>query len=192
MWGIVLGMAVGNGVEWFVHKHLLHGLGRKRASFWSFHWHEHHGACRRNDHVDKDYQRSVWGWHAQGKEAVALLAGCLLVAPLWVPAPFFVTTLWAWAAYYHYVHRRSHLDPDWAREHLRWHYDHHMAPNQNANWCVTFPWFDHLMGTREVYMGTPREARDRARRQERLRAASSVTPPVAVPEARPLASGAVA
>jgi len=42
---------------------------------------------------------------------------------------------------------------------FHWH-DHHMGPNQEANWCVTQPWFDYVMGTRELYAGTPREARD--------------------------------
>jgi hypothetical protein len=24
-----------------------------------------------------------------------------------------------------------------------------MGPNQDANWCVSYPWFDHVLGTRE-------------------------------------------
>ena len=31
---------------------------------------------------------------------------------------------------------------------IPWHYDHHMNTNQDANWCVTRPWFDYIMGTR--------------------------------------------
>ena len=53
------------------------------------------------------------------------------------------------------------------REHLPWHYDHHMGPNQEANWCVTRPWFDYVMGTREPYVGTLRESGDRARHATR-------------------------
>ena len=45
-----------------------------------------------------------------------------------------------------------------------WHYDHHMGPNQNANWCVTRPWMDIVMGTREPYAGTDRERATLARR----------------------------
>lgn len=33
---------------------------------------------------------------------------------------------------------------------IPWHYDHHMNSNQDANWCVTKPWFDYLMGTRVI------------------------------------------
>jgi len=65
------------------------------------------------------------------------------------------------------VHKLYHLDPEWAREHLSWHYDHHMGTDQDANWCVTHPWFDELMGTRQPYAGTEREARD-VRKRERL------------------------
>ena len=68
---------------------------------------------------------------------------------------------------YYRVHKRAHLDPEWAKVHLPWHYDHHMGPNQNANWCVTRPWFDHLMGTREPYLGTERAAQDAAKRAAR-------------------------
>jgi hypothetical protein len=28
------------------------------------------------------------------------------------------------------------------------HYDHHMGSNQDANWCVSYPWFDWILGTR--------------------------------------------
>lgn len=34
------------------------------------------------------------------------------------------------------------------KKRIPWHYDHHMTSNQNANWCVTKPWFDYIMGTR--------------------------------------------
>lgn len=166
MLGIPLAIITANAIEWAVHKHVLHGLGRDRKSFWSFHWHEHHGASRRNGHRDPDYERSVLGWHAQGKEALGLAMLGASFLPLLPVAPGFTLTLWGCGLYYHHVHRKAHLDPEWARTHLTWHYDHHMGPNQDANWCVTWPWFDHLMGTRVPYVGTEREARDIKRRAE--------------------------
>jgi sterol desaturase/sphingolipid hydroxylase (fatty acid hydroxylase superfamily) len=66
-------------------------------------------------------------------------------------------------ALYYTRHKRAHLDPEWAREHLPWHYDHHLGPDQDQNWCVTFPWFDWVVGTRVKYAGTHREVTDRAR-----------------------------
>ena len=68
--------------------------------------------------------------------------------PLFPVAPFFVATVEYSTLRYYRVHKRAHRDPAWARKHLRWHYDHHMGKDQDANWCVTWPWFDWLMGTR--------------------------------------------
>ena len=164
MIGIAVGLVVSNAVEWFAHRYVLHGLGQRRESFWAFHWHEHHRAARRHGFRDPDYERSVMGDHAQGKEAAVLVAATLATWPLFPVAPFFVGTVTFCAGEYYYKHRKSHLDPGWAREHLPWHYDHHMGPDQNANWCVTRPWFDNLMGTRKPYVGTELEAKHRARR----------------------------
>jgi sterol desaturase/sphingolipid hydroxylase (fatty acid hydroxylase superfamily) len=165
MLGIPIGLAVSNMAEWLIHKHVLHGLGRVRRSFWSFHWHEHHRNARTHGFVDPDYDRSVLAWNAQGKEAFGLVGMALLVTPLLPVAPFFVLTSYYTSYRYYRVHKRAHQDPEWARAHVPWHYDHHMGPNQDANWCVTNPWFDTVMGTREPYVGTEKErtARDKRR-----------------------------
>jgi sterol desaturase/sphingolipid hydroxylase (fatty acid hydroxylase superfamily) len=167
MIGIPLGMLYANATEWVAHKYVLHGLGKRKSSFWAFHWHEHHKECRKNGNRDRDYERPLYEWHAQGKEALVLAALLATHLPLAPVAPFFTGTL-VWSALdYYRKHKRSHLDIEWARQHLPWHYDHHMGPNQNANWCVSRPWFDHLMGTREPYVGTEKEEQDRLRRAER-------------------------
>ena len=167
MLGIPLGLLYANAGEWLVHKHILHGRGRNRDSFWAFHWHEHHHEVRKNDHVDPDYQKPFLQSSARRKEAFALMGVSAALLPIAPVAPFFVGTLWYGAARYYQIHKKSHLDPEWARENVPWHYDHHMAPDQNANWCVTRPWFDHVMGTRKPYVGTEREAKDRDRRARR-------------------------
>ena len=169
MIGIPIGLLYANAGEWLVHKYILHGLGRKKKSFWAFHWHTHHRHARKNGHYDPDYRGTVFRWNGQGKEALALTLSGLMYLPLAPIAPFFVGTLIYSMANYYRKHKRAHLDPEWAREHLPWHYDHHMGPNQHANWCVTRPWFDILMGTREPYAGTEREKADIAKR-ERLAA----------------------
>lgn len=167
MIGIPLGLLYANANEWVIHKYLLHERGRKKSSFWSFHWHEHHKASRKHDMLDDHYEQPLLrGWNAQTKEALALIAGCALHAPLAPVAPFFFGAVCWSALNYYRVHKRAHLDPEWAKEHLPWHYDHHMGPNQDANWCVTHPLFDWLMGTREEYLGTEREQQDRARKQK--------------------------
>ena len=168
MLGIPVGLAVANVTEWLVHKHWLHGLGKRRGSFFSFHWHDHHNTVRRNQHYDSRYETAAFDWSDQvDREAALLLGAAALHVPLLPIAPFYVGTMWYSAWNYYRVHKRSHLDPAWARTHLPWHYDHHMGPDQDANWCVTHPWFDQVMGTRKPYAGTEREARDLARQAKR-------------------------
>src|SRR4051812_9018229 len=130
MLGIPLGLALTNITEFVVHKYLLHGLGADRKSRFSFHWHDHHKATRQNKGVDPAYDKNPFTvWNAQTKEALALVAGAAVVAPLLPVAPFFVGAVWYGAANYYFKHRKAHLDPEWARVHLPWHYDHHMGPN---------------------------------------------------------------
>jgi hypothetical protein len=49
-----------------------------------------------------------------------------------------------------------------------------MGPRQHANWCVTLPISDWVMGTREPWVGTEAELRSRAGRKGRD-AATAVT-----------------
>jgi hypothetical protein len=169
MIGIPLGLFYANATEWLVHKYILHGLGRNKDSFWAFHWHDHHKAARRNEHIDESYEESLLsgGDTPQAREAFVLAAATAAHLPLLPIAPFFTATLVYSAMKYYKVHKRSHLDPDWARQHLPWHYDHHMGPDQHANWGVTHPWFDQLMGTRKEYVGTERETGDIQRKTDR-------------------------
>jgi sterol desaturase/sphingolipid hydroxylase (fatty acid hydroxylase superfamily) len=148
MLGIPIGLIYTNAGEWLIHKYILHGLGRKKSSFWSFHWHEHHRESRKAAMIDKHYEKPLRGWNAQTKEALALFLTGVAHAPLFPLFPFFTGTVWYSMFNYYRVHRRSHLDPKWAEENLPWHVDHHLGSNQDANWCVTRPWFDEWMGTR--------------------------------------------
>ena len=162
MIGIPVGIVYANAFEWVIHKYVLHGLGRDKANFWSFHWHEHHKKARKHAMHDDQYRgENVFvailrgDQTAKTKEAVGLLAASALHLPLLPFAPFFTITVWACAANYYRVHKKSHLDPAWAEEHLPWHDDHHMAKHQDANWCVTWPLMDWVMGTREKFVGNP-------------------------------------
>jgi len=150
--GIPLGLLYANTAEWLLHKHVLHGRGRDRRSFWAFHFHEHHQACWKHDFRDPNYARSLLGWHAQSKEALSLVVLAATHVPLLPVAPFFTGTVLFSAWDYYRKHKRAHLDPEWAKEHLPWHYDHHMGPNPEANWGVTHPWLDELLGTRERFL----------------------------------------
>ena len=161
MIGIPLGLLYSNAGEWLFHRYVLHGLGKNRKSFWSFHWHEHHAKARKNEMFDDQYTGNFLKWDPQTKELAALVGGAVLMAPLFPVAPFFTATVWWSMQNYYRKHKHSHLDAEWAKNELGWHYDHHMGRDQNANWCVTNPFFDHVMGTRKAYaygQGAPKDA----------------------------------
>lgn len=110
---------------------------------------------------DADYEKSIFDWNARGKEAFGIAFMGALHMPLFPVAPYFTTTV-AYACFnYIHRHKKAHLDPDWARVHMTGHYDHHMGSNQDANWCVTRPWFDWIMRTRVPYAFTKLEAQRR-------------------------------
>lgn len=167
MLGIPLGMIYSNVGEWLIHKYLLHGQGRNRESMFAFHWHDHHKEARRHGMYDPGYEAKPLERGPQRSEVFGLLAIAAAHLPFVKAAPFFTATVWFNAWRYYNVHKRAHLDPAWGRENLPWHYDHHMGPDQDMNWCVTYPWFDQLVGTRQPYAHTEREASDRARASEK-------------------------
>ena len=153
MIGIPLGLLYANGIEWTIHKYVLHGLGKDRKSTYSYHYHDHHKACRKNDFIDSSYKTTALKGHKEGHEIKSLTVFTLVHLPIAPVAPFFAMTGVYCAFNYYRKHKKSHLDKDWANKNLPWHVDHHMGKNADANWCVTQPWFDHLMGTRIDYSG---------------------------------------
>lgn len=165
MIGIPLALIGSNALEWVIHKHVLHGMGRSPERFWGFHLWEHHAHVLKNAGYDADYERPWWTLSARRREVLGLSLMVVPLLPLAPVAPFFVATSAVCAVRYYRAHKRAHLDPAWAREHLPWHYDHHMGPDQEANWCVTNPWWDRVRGTRRPYVGTADEARDEERRR---------------------------
>lgn len=157
MWkGFLAGLVVANGFEWFAHKYVLHGTHRAGQTRYSpvpdsmrSHW-EHHREVRKTRFSDYAYVEGLKNWRIRneiGSLAVAASVFGLAFYPL--SKGMFLATLYS-ASNYFYMHRRAHLQPEWARKKIPWHYDHHMNSNQDANWCVTKPWFDYLMGTRVI------------------------------------------
>lgn len=145
----LLGLLVANAGEWFIHKILLHGLGKNRHSFWAYHIYEHHVVCAKNGMLDSGYRNiDLTTWNTQSKELVVLAVIVLLLLPLFIVLPFFISAIYLSLLLYYYSHRKAHLDPVWAKIHLPWHYEHHLGGNSNANWCVTWPLMDYLLGTR--------------------------------------------
>jgi hypothetical protein len=157
MLGFALGLVSSNAMEWFVHKYLLHEMARKKGSFWGFHWNEHHKNVRKTGGYDPMYERATPTSPSKVKEAISVVAGAALATPLLPFSPGFVAAGWLGAGAYYFIHKKAHLDPAWGRKWVPWHVDHHLGPNQDANWCVTFPLMDWVMGTREPWVGTEAE-----------------------------------
>jgi sterol desaturase/sphingolipid hydroxylase (fatty acid hydroxylase superfamily) len=58
------------------------------------------------------------------------------------------------------------------RDHLSWHYDHHMG-DQDMNFGVVWSWVDALAGTRAIFVGTEHEARLHAKHSDRATTAAA-------------------
>lgn len=150
MIGFPIGVLVVNAFEWYAHKVWLHEYPAKHRNSPFFTHIRHHKRARLNNFHDEGYADSMFRNQEMYVEKTAILglvAATTLVAPV---APFFTLGTYYGAWRYWTLHSKAHLDPEWARQNLPWHYDHHMNSNQDANWCVTRPWFDYLMGTRVI------------------------------------------
>ena len=154
--GFITGLVVANAFEWVAHKYLLHGVHRAGQSRYSptlrnmqSHW-AHHKQVRMTQFQDECYLEGWSNWRTRNEVAsLVVVAGA--ASALFYPFSkgMALAALYS-AGNYYYCHRRAHLDPAWGKAKLPWHFDHHMNSNQDANWCVTKPWFDYVMGTRVV------------------------------------------
>jgi len=134
--------------EWFIHKYILHGLGKNKKSPWAFHWHAHHKKSRKNNFYDEDYLNDWTG--PPLKEKIGLMTLVSLHIPICLYSPVFFITIAVCAIRYYMVHKYAHMHPSWARDYLRCHYDHHMGKNQDMNWGVTTSWVDKMFRSREI------------------------------------------
>jgi len=134
----VIGYVWSDVYEYFSHK-FLHRFTNKRWKILSSHWRKHHVNSRRNGMKDIP----------TGNEGIFILLSAVLYwLLLWSWAPWIWIGIVAGSAEYLYVHWRSHVNPEWAKTHLPWHYKHHMS-DQRRNWGVRRPWVDKLLGTYE-------------------------------------------
>jgi hypothetical protein len=137
-----------NILEWVLHKYVLHGLGKKKGSKFSFHWNVHHRTVRQSNYYDKDYSLPWYKLNAKSSEVISLFLLWVLHLPLLFIFPICFAVLTAGTLLYYQLHKRSHSNVEWGKKYLPWHYDHHMVGNQNHNWCVTFPLTDYILKTR--------------------------------------------
>lgn len=161
--GFLVGLVVANGFEWCAHKYILHGTHRVGKSRFSpvprsmeSHW-AHHREVRKAQFHDHGYIEGISNWRTKN-EIISLVVVAGAASAIFYPISkgMVLAALYS-AANYYYIHRRAHLEPEWAKRKIPWHYDHHMNSNQDANWCVTKPWFDYVLGTRVISSSELRE-----------------------------------
>lgn len=141
---IFAALILSNLYEWIAHKYILHGLGKKKKSFFYYHW-AHHKSTRKYGGLDLNYKYLK----DSSKEISMLLLAAAVHLPLLWLFPVAATTMIVYSVVYYFVHRKAHLDIQWGKKWIPWHFDHHMGKNQDLNWCVLFPMWDYILGTRK-------------------------------------------
>ena len=157
MWTFIiqfmLGYCYGLFFEWWIHKNILHKYGKKMNDSFGFHYKIHHRNSRRNSFYDENYNLSLVQKYKTGgcKEDLYLLLLAIIHVPtVFIFPGFFIAVLFSTFEYY-FVHKKSHIDPEWAKKFVPWHYEHHMGKNQDMNWGIRTDFFDKLFGTSTNY-----------------------------------------
>ena len=136
---VLVGILYANIVEYLVHKHLFHGLGKKASSIFAFHLRGHHLVSRRDGFVDMRISKN---------EFFGMPIAVLFHSPLLFLSPVFFWTITSYAVLFIAIHNMLHKKPRLAKKYFWWHWNHHMG-NQNKSWGVVLPITDLLMGTLE-------------------------------------------
>jgi len=139
-----------NLVEWLTHKYILHGLGKNKKSWFHFHW-QHHHISKKHNFIDEDYKLGFLKSSSFRREVFSLIG--ILILNFWIlfiwPLVFYFCIFFT--VLYFFCHAYSHINPDWCKKYLKHHWQHHMGKNQDLNFCVTFPLWDHILKTRKYY-----------------------------------------
>jgi len=144
---VILAYLYASFLEWWVHKYILHGLGKKKNNWFDFHWYSHHQKCRKCGNKDNSYLKNKPFHHSVKKELIGLATLLALHFPLfYVSLPFYFTLVIC-AGRYFYMHRKSHVNVAWGLKTMPWHWKHHMGRNQDANWGITTNLWDKILKT---------------------------------------------
>ena len=141
---ILIAWLYGHFLEYYLHI-AMHDYKRFPYLF-KHHFGGHHRIAKKNDMRDDSYDELFD--RSSLFEIASITIGLLLHAPIAFWFPFAYATLVINLFTYYWYHRKSHIDIEWAKEKLPWHYDHHMNSDQHANWGVRLPIVDWLFGTR--------------------------------------------
>ena len=134
-----VGIIYANVVEYFVHRYLFHGRGKKRTSVFAFHLRDHHLTAKRNGFIDRKTSQV---------EAIGLPFLLATHAPVYFVSPALFFGLVVYAAAFGILHSYQHHHPAFTKKYFPWHWDHHMK-NQNKSWGVVLPLTDYITGTLE-------------------------------------------
>lgn len=128
--------------EYLAHKYILHNYKHFKFAFRN-HFKIHHGNSRKNRMYDEGYEGIISSYF----EVVALLVIAIVHLPIIFLSSIFYFSLIVNMVHYYHVHRKSHIDVEWGKKNLPWHYAHHMGKNQNINWGVRSPIVDVIART---------------------------------------------
>ena len=132
-------------LEWFFHI-ILHNRKFFKSGF-KHHFGVHHNLSRKNKMYDKNYVNplNIESWF----EPLGLSILAIVHLPLLFlfSTPIVYLTLLASMTSYYYHHRKSHIDVEWGKNNMPWHYEHHMGKDQHKNWGVRTNFFDKIFNT---------------------------------------------
>ena len=160
MFGFVFGFLYGSLLEYLIHDLVFHRMGKKKGSIWSYHLRGHHALAKKNKFLDQTKSKV---------ETYGLLILIAIHLPLLLVSVGFTIGVVTYAVAFNLLHGFQHRHPEFTKKYMKWHWDHHMGPREcvEANWCVTFPLFDYVMGTRKPYYNTNRYFMDMAKKSVR-------------------------
>ena len=135
----LLGLIYASFVEWFVHKYLFHGLGKKKNSIFAYHIRQHHKTCCQNENRDEKISK---------RETFGVLFLLVLNAPVYFLSPMFFYAVSLYGIAFIVVHNIVHKNVALGKKLFPWHWDHHMR-FQNHNMNVVLPIADYILKTRK-------------------------------------------
>ena len=139
---LTLGWVYSHIFEYISHKYVLHNHKLFYKAFKN-HFSTHHKIARKNNMYDRSYENIF----SSKFEVFSLVLIAIIHFPLLFFIPYFVLMTYLNLTTYYFVHRKSHIDIEWGKKWLPWHYAHHMNTDQNLNWGVRSPIIDKILGT---------------------------------------------
>ena len=138
---VLIAWLYGHVLEYFLHR-VMHDY-KHFPFFFKHHFSGHHKIARQNQMKDKSYinvftKSSLF-------EFLGLSIGLIIHLPILLIFPFAYITLVISVVQYYYLHRKSHIDVEWGKKSMPWHYNHHMGKDQHENWGVRSNVIDQLV-----------------------------------------------